>query len=520
MPILLGKSYISVLLLERGEENVHYFDAALERIRNPRFEVNSCTTLQDAKKQCSIQPPDVLMVGLPLPDADIQTIFDTFSRDFADLPVLILTDRDCPDLAKSAVAAGAQDYLIKSKVKPESIARAIHYAVERKSAQISMNAAARHAIQAQDRLQLALEASDIGVFSYDFATGVMHFDNRLSEMFELPPESADAGTAMSKIFESDRRAVIAAIESAIRTRQPFKCRFRVRTAAGGARHIFVVGQANYNVADEQSSITGVCRDVTSEMNQEEHAKRLALLEQKDEFVAMLAHDLRTPIIAVNRLAQYLLENGDRTPTEDRERLLSQMQASTKWTMLMINNVLDQYRYDWHDEPIAVQQMSVESSITRCADELSQLADAQELQLTCEADADTAAMADPLALHRILVNLVSNAIKYTPNGGEIKIKCWQDGHGTKIAVSDTGPGIAPELKSRLFERFAQGKRYREMGLGLGLKLSQQLALAMGGRIECKSRVGEGSEFIVSLPGVPKAAPLARLRPDQMPVAVER
>ncbi|HEX2093073.1 MAG TPA: ATP-binding protein [Longimicrobiaceae bacterium] len=224
---------------------------------------------------------------------------------------------------------------------------------------------------------------------------------------------------------------------------------------------------------------------------------------KTDFLAMMSHELRTPLNAIAGYAQ-LIEMGVHGPvTEAQLEDLRRIQRSQHHLLALINDVLNfakieagHVEFDIQDVPLSQVQQNLEPLIT------PQL---HSKQLRYEFRGWSGAVgvrADPERLQQILLNLLSNAIKFTPVGGRITVECEVADGTVSIRVRDTGHGIPAERLERVFEPFVQLDRSltaQQEGVGLGLAISRDLARAMGGDLRATSVVGEGSTFVLTLPG---------------------
>jgi CheY-like chemotaxis protein len=166
---------------------------------------------------------------------------------------------------------------------------------------------------------------------------------------------------------------------------------------------------------------------------------------------------------------------------------------------MINNVLDAYRLDAGGEQFQITRVDLDSLIAECLQDLEPIAQGKSIELRMSSTCKHKAYADNMAMRRVIINLVSNALKFTPAGGSVQVSCEQIGGAISLKVKDDGIGIAPEKLPNLFERFYQtDTQNRASGLGLGLHLCQHLMIAQKGTISCTSKPGEGSTFEVTLP----------------------
>jgi signal transduction histidine kinase len=223
--------------------------------------------------------------------------------------------------------------------------------------------------------------------------------------------------------------------------------------------------------------------------------------RKDEFLAMLGHELRNPLAAIRNSLWVLDEVGSKDEQDVRQREVIARQA--KHLVRMVDDLLDVSRVTLGKIILKRQTVDLEEVASRCMNELdlAALAASHGLDLKIETEPVTVD-GDPVRLEQVICNLVQNAIKYTPRGGSLTLSVHpEDGEGV-VRVCDTGVGISPEMLPHIFEPFTQVESSRsrsEGGLGLGLPLVRGLVELHGGRVEAKSDgPGQGSEFIVRFP----------------------
>ena len=222
-------------------------------------------------------------------------------------------------------------------------------------------------------------------------------------------------------------------------------------------------------------------------------------QAKSEFLSRMSHELRTPLNAILGFGQ-LLEMRAEHP-RDRESV-EQILKGGHHLLTLINEVLDISRIESGRLSLSAEPVLVGEAVKRVIDLARPLADERGIGLEADASAllDRYVLADSQRLHQVLLNLVSNAIKYNRDGGRVTVACDDRGQGRlRITVTDTGPGIAPALQSRLFIPFDRlGVEARGVeGTGLGLALSRRLMEAMGGTIGLDSAEGRGSAFWIEL-----------------------
>ncbi len=236
--------------------------------------------------------------------------------------------------------------------------------------------------------------------------------------------------------------------------------------------------------------------------------------QREDFVSRLAHDLRTPLVAADRMLTLMQQGALGEISLPMRDAFGTMVRSNKNLISMVNMLLEVYRYEAGRKSLSFAAVDLRQLVAEVAQELAPLADAKGLSVNLDLTegTDSAAMAeypgDRLELHRLLTNLVGNAIKFTDSGSiDIRMKAANSPNlgsfknqplaWVTIEVQDTGPGISDQEQTKLFERFSSGT-HKKSSTGLGLHLCRQIVEAHRGTIEAKSELGKGTLFTVRLP----------------------
>jgi signal transduction histidine kinase len=217
----------------------------------------------------------------------------------------------------------------------------------------------------------------------------------------------------------------------------------------------------------------------------------------------MSHELRTPLNAVIGFTD-LLESGATGPLEPRQLdYLRDIQASARHLLALINDILDLAKIEAGQMQLSDEIVSVGSVLERVAALAERQAAPRRITIDVRvADGAEFVRGDHHRLEQVLVNLVSNAVKFTPDGGRVDIEARGAGADLMVSVRDTGIGILPEQRQKIFEAFSQGKQLSEgvpEGTGLGLSLVKGLVELHGGRVVVESQPEHGSNFVVTLPG---------------------
>lgn len=234
-----------------------------------------------------------------------------------------------------------------------------------------------------------------------------------------------------------------------------------------------------------------------------------MARQREDFVSRLTHDLRTPLVAADRMLDLFQQETFCQISPEMKQAITVMIRSNQNLMQMVNTLLEVYRFEAGKKTLNDVECHLTEIIQEVSGELTPLALEKNLaikidtsKLDLQQETAGVVMGDPLELRRVFNNLIGNAIKFTDTGG-IEVCIWEKLDNSQgqdyvvIEVTDTGYGIAPEDQATVFERFRQGKNKRS-GSGLGLHLSLRIVEAHSGSITLKSEPGRGSIFTVTLP----------------------
>jgi signal transduction histidine kinase len=234
--------------------------------------------------------------------------------------------------------------------------------------------------------------------------------------------------------------------------------------------------------------------------QESHRKTQTALTTREEFLAIVSHDLRNPLNHISMAAQNLFEE----PGEEKDvkEVAASIQRSAGEMLRLIQDLLDIERVAIGKLVLHYAEHDVSEIIREVVGDFQRDAASKQITLTAksEAECDDAAC-DRSRVVQVLSNLIGNAIKFTPAKGEICVSCVQTGPERKdlqVSVKDTGPGIAPEKIKTIFERFSQINSQDRRGIGLGLYIAKMMVEEHPGRIWVESKLGEGSTFHFTLP----------------------
>lgn len=222
---------------------------------------------------------------------------------------------------------------------------------------------------------------------------------------------------------------------------------------------------------------------------------------KNEFLATVSHELRTPLSAIIGFAELLLEDGTGALSTDQSEYVTDIHRAGRHLLGMINDILDLARVDAGRLEFRAEPLDLRGPVHEAEEITRSLADQKSIELELQADEEVPCVGDAQRIRQIALNLMSNAVKFTPNGGRVRVIVRRHEDEAELEVTDTGMGIAPEHQQLIFEAFRQvdGSDTRQQkGTGLGLALVKKFAEAMGGSVHVHSAAGEGARFVVRLP----------------------
>ena len=380
------------------------------------------------------------------------------------------------------------------------IASQVAFAIERLRGE-------EQALRSEERLLFALDAASMGTFEWNLVSNTVRWSPNLERVHSLPPGTFD-GTFQSyerEIHPDDHDRVLTTVTRAVEEGTPYEIEYRIVTPSGAIKWLEGKGRVEYE-SGRPARLTGVCRDITPRKEME--IARIAAADEasrlKDEFLAVLSHELRTPLNAILGWVQ-ILQSGDLS-NERVRHAIDVIARNGKLQAQLIEDILDISRIISKKLDIERTTVRVPSLVEATLAALLPAARAKQIQMTHWVAEDLPPIeGDPKRLQQILGNVVSNAIKFTPEGGRIEIHCTASDDVVSIEVIDTGIGIDSEFLPLVFDRFRQADSRatrQHGGLGLGLAITRHLVEQHNGQIEAHS-VGrdQGTRITIRLPAAP-------------------
>jgi cell cycle sensor histidine kinase DivJ len=309
-----------------------------------------------------------------------------------------------------------------------------------------------------------------------------------------------------RVHVADRPAYLAALADTASLNEERSLELRIRCGAGQFRWVDMRCLPRESGAGERE-VVAVLRDI-SERKLQDRAIETARAESeradaaKIRFIATMSHELRTPLNAIIGFSDMLTNESLDLDPRRRLEYAKLINDSGRHLLSVVNGILDVSKIENGNFEITREPFTPAPAIESCADLLALKAQDAGVELTMRIAPDLPEVAaDRRAFNQILINLISNAVKFTPRGGRVTVSARCDGPKLAVTVEDTGVGIGETDLPRLGEAFFQGRASydrRHDGTGLGLSIVKGLVHLHGGEVDIKSRLGEGTRVTVRLP----------------------
>ena len=389
---------------------------------------------------------------------------------------------------------------------------------EAKNASLAMQASAVHFHTLSEAVpQMVWSTRQDGYHEY--------YNKKWYDFTGVPAGSTD-GDEWDNVVHADDRAMTWKVwHHSLQTGEPYEIQYRLRHHSGQYR--WALGRA-LPVRDENGRIIhwfGTCTDIHDQKLAEDALREAA--RRKDDFLAMLAHELRNPLAPISAAAELMeLVELDQQRIKQASKIINRQ---VRHLMALVDDLLDVSRVTRGLVQIEQSPQDLKLIVASALEQVTPLLETRRHRLRMDLTRETACvLGDEKRLVQVLANLLNNAVKYTPEGGNIHLAVEVNGPRIVLRVKDDGIGIAPELQPRVFDLFTQAERSAQRaqgGLGIGLALVKSLVEQHDGEVCCHSAGrGKGSEFAVMLPRLlasqadVDALPLGRLPRTDTPLRI--
>lgn len=367
---------------------------------------------------------------------------------------------------------------------------------------------AEHALnKSEAMLAESQRLAKIGSFELDVETLSLTWSDQQFRNFGFEPARAiDRAAVIARIVPADRERHEAVVRAAIASGEPFAVDYRVMLPDGTIRHFHTIGQPVVDAEGRVAKVVGTSQDITERVLLEDQLRaqyeQLKQVDQhKSNFVHMVNHEVRSPLTSILGYAELLEEEIDGPVTPEQRASIGQIKRGVRRLEFLLNDLVDYACLEAGTFRLKLAQGCLADWVNEVLASLKPQADSKRIRLeACLPDGPLELEMDAQRIGQVLTNLVSNAIKFSPFGGSIRVGVHRRGEHVRCTIADDGLGITPLEIPTLFQHFSELEAGLKKGkrIGLGLSISKALVEAHGGAIGAESTPMAGSTFWFELP----------------------
>jgi PAS domain S-box-containing protein len=342
-----------------------------------------------------------------------------------------------------------------------------------------------------ERLSLALDAGKIGVWDWDLITNQIEWTDKIYEIHDIPKNKAIGGVQeyINYIYPEDRERVKKAIEEALNGVRPYEIEFRIITPRGETRWL---STSAHIIRDGEKPIRmlGATTDIS---------RRKQLEIQKDEFLGIASHELKTPVTSLKAYEQVLHSRFKRQGDEESASMLLKMDGQINKLTSLIHDLLDVNKIEGGRLQFHHEIFNFNDVVAEVIEDIQRTTERHKI--IRQGKINQTVYGDKERIGQVITNLLTNAIKYSPNSNKIIVKSFCKDNRIYLSVKDYGVGIPKKELPYVFDRFfrVNTKLHNTVpGMGLGLYISSEIIKRQGGEIWADSTFNKGSTFSFSLP----------------------
>lgn len=346
----------------------------------------------------------------------------------------------------------------------------------------------------EERFRITLDATRMGTWDWDLTSDELIWNKQQYLLLGLDPEKEkdkpkNLAYFLQFIYPKDLEKVEKNLRSAAEgVNEIYEDQFRIVRADNGKKRW--MGRYGRKIKDENGQFThvlGVMYDITD---------RKMMERQKDEFIGIASHELRTPVTSIKMYVELILQTlGDKADKQSFA-MMQKLDRQVDRLVELINDLLDTTKIAEGKLQLNMKKFSLNLLIKEC---IETFMPSKKHQILFHADDLESITADRERIGQVITNFISNAVKYSPDGGKVIVRSEKEGQRVRVSVQDEGIGISGEMKSKIFHRFSRVNNPQTFpGIGLGLYVSAEIIKRHGGTISVESQEGKGSVFYFTLP----------------------
>ncbi len=469
--------------------------AYLASLLGQRWAIEVATNGREAVALARRNPPDLIVTDVMMPVLDGFGVLAELRADerTRDIPVVMLSARAGEEARLEGIQSGADDYVTKPFTARELVVRI--------EAQLLRSHLRRVEERSARRMRTVFAHAPVPIAILRGPTHVFELAND-SYLAVVAHRPVVGRPVIEALPELESQGIIGLLDRVYATGEPYVGRslpLVVNRGPNGAPEQCYFDFVYQPLFDEAGAVEGIAA-VVYEVSELASARQSAesANRAKDEFLAMLGHELRNPLAPILTALQLLRLRG--IEAGERERTIIERQV--RHLVGLVDDLLDVSRITRGKVRISAQPVETNELVAKAIEQASPLLEQHRHNLEVDVPRHgLGVLADPARLAQVVANLLTNAAKYTPPGGEIRVSARAEGDEVVLSVRDSGIGIDPDMLPRIFELFSQDRQAIDRaqgGLGLGLAIVQSLVALHGGTVSARSDgPGRGSEFMIRL-----------------------
>ena len=472
----MRKTHIKVLLIEDNPGDARLMQEALTSTKGATFDIEWIDRLSTSLARVSGSKYDVILLDLSLPDSQGLDTFRIIQKHALGKPVVVLTGLYDEETAVKAVHEGAQDYLVKGQVDGNLLHRSLFYAIERQRIE--------EELRISNDLNLSIiKAMPFGMDIVSDKGDILYLSDNFQRLFG----KESIGKKCWLIYKDDKQ-------------QCYNCTLKSEIQIGEVHSIETEGVHGGKIFQimhigiiykGQKAILEIFNDIT---------ERKRIEQLKSDFVALVSHQLKTPVGEIRGYVDNMLAGLTGELTEKQKRYLQEMKIVSGRAYRLIADILNVSRIERGVMSVCLQPVALQEIVDAALRDYHEVIAQKGLALGFEGmDQGITVLADRDKCVEALSNVVNNCVRFTDQGG-LTVRLRKDMDFGYIEVQDTGKGIAPEVLPVLFtkEQTLSGSPTPEGGAGLGLYITKSFMVLQKGDVWAESVRGEGSKFIFKIP----------------------
>jgi len=476
--------FAKILLIEDDMNDAFLLKRLLQKAQFITVEIDQAETLQQAIHYLQNQSYDLILLDLFLPETQGLDTFSNLSSHSHDLPIIVLSGLEDQDIALAAVQAGAQDYLAKGQFDTHLLSRSIRYGIERQHLSVRLKQQNQELQAKETQLRTIISQNADGMVMIN-SQGIVLFANPAAESLLGCPANELNAAVLGFPFTSQETTELT-----------------IQQPSGDSVIVEMrLVQMNWN---SESAYLASLRDITPRKQAEESLLRALEAEKqlnqlKSQIISVVSHEYRTPLTVILSSAEMLSRYRQKLSDAKQAKHLERIQSAVEHLTALVDDVLfinqaELNKLEFKPEPIEIIPFTQELVSQ------FQVGGEDKYRLVFSNQGNCGQLnGDAKLLRQILTNLVSNAIKYSPDGGNVGVNLSCEDSQIILQVSDSGIGISPEDQIQLFQSFSRATNVGAIsGTGLGLSIVKKCVELHGGEITLTSEVGVGTTFTVTLP----------------------